>query len=63
MEQRRRDLGAGEENKCPLVQPGMREGQGSGPENQGVVKKEIEIQGTLCPALVTHAAVLFLNAL
>lgn len=63
MEQRRRDLHAGEENKSALVQPGMGEHQGLGLENQVVVKKQIEIEGTFCPALVTDAAMLVLDRL
>lgn len=63
MEQRRRDLRAGEEHKSAFVQPGMGEGQGPGLKNQIVVKKEIEIEGAFGPALAPRATVLLLNRL
>ena len=45
------------------MQPGVRERQGPGLENQVVVKKEVEIKGAFCPALATDAAVLLLDRL
>lgn len=63
MEQRRRDLRAGEENKSALVQPGVGERQTLGLENQVIIKKEIEIEGAFCPALAAHASVLLLDGL
>ena len=57
MEERWRDLRAGEENKSALVQPGMGERQTPGMEDQIVVKKQIEIKGAFGPAFTADAAV------
>lgn len=63
MEQCRRDLRAGEENKSAFVQPGMGKGQGPGLENQVVVKKEIEVEGAFCPTFTPYPPVLLLDRL
>ena len=63
MEQCRRDLRAGEENKSAFVQPGMGKRQGPGLENQVIVKKEIEVEGAFCPTFTPYPPVLLLNRL
>ena len=63
MEQRRRDLCTGEENKSAFVQPGMGERQALGLKNQIIVKQQIEIEGAFCPALAPHAPLFVLDRL
>lgn len=63
MEQHRRDLCAREKNKSALVQPGMGERQGPGLKNQVVVKEQIKIDCSLCPAFVAHASQILFNRL
>lgn len=63
MEQRRRDLRAGEEHKSAFVQPGMGEGQGFAPENQVAVKEQIEIKGAFGPARTADAPMFLLDGL
>lgn len=63
MEQSWGDLRTGEENKSAFVQPGMGERQGVRMKDQVAVKKEVEIKGTLCPALVAYAPMFTLNPL
>lgn len=63
MEQRRCNLGAGEEYKSPLMQPGMGKRQAPVLQDQIIVKEQIKIDGPLCPAFVADASQIMLNRL
>ena len=56
MEQRRCNLGTGEEYKSPLMQPGMGKRQVPGLKDQIVVKKQIQIKSAFGPAFAAKAA-------